>query len=361
MRFGRVELRGFRNFERAGIQLGEKITVVHGPNGSGKTNLLEAVHFALTGGSCRTRNDRELIAFEIPAARVEVEAVDEAGASQFVSTITRGGERRSQMNGAASAGERPPVGVFLPDQLVLVKGPPAERRTHLDRFIAALWPARAELRRRFGRALAQRNALLSRIRAGEVAVDALAAWDGAFAQQALAVIEARREALENLARPYASLADELGLGSGAVVRYRPRIDATTAAEIEAELAERRDEDLARGYSAHGPHVDELVLELDGRALRRYGSQGQQRMALLALLLAERELLLASSGAPPLMLLDDVMSELDPEHRSLLVARLQAGGQALVTATEASQVPATDGALLIDAGELASDEQAEAAA
>ena len=117
---------------------------------------------------------------------------------------------------------------------------------------------------------------------------------------------------------------------------------------KAELAERRDEDLARGYSAHGPHGDEVVFELAGRALRRYGSQGQQRMALLAVLLAERELLLASRGVAPLILLDDVMSELDPKHRGLLVERLGgAQGQALITATEASQVPAAATVTAID--------------
>jgi DNA replication and repair protein RecF len=353
VRVTRVELRDLRNLARAEAELGDSITVVHGPNGAGKTNLLEGIHFALTGGSCRTRNDRELIAFDAPAARATATVADGDGISRFTASIARGGERRSEVEGPAGArGERPLVGVFLPERLDLVKGAPGERRNHLDRFIAALWPPRAELRRRFGRALAQRNALLGRIRAGEAGTEQLAAWDGAFAQQALAVIEARREAVERLAGPFAALAADLGLGEGAELRYRPRIDATSAGQIEAELAQRRDEDLARGYSAHGPHGDELLLELGGRALRRYGSQGQQRMALLALLLAQRELLLASRGAAPLMLLDDVMSELDPDHRALLVERLGAGeGQALITATEATQVPAAASVTAIDVATL----------
>jgi DNA replication and repair protein RecF len=353
MRVTRAELRDFRNLGRASAELGESITVVHGPNGAGKTNLLEGVHFALTGGSCRTRNDRELIAFEAPAARAIVTAADADGISRFTSSIARGGERKLEVEGPAGARrERPLVGVFLPERLDLIKGAPGERRNHLDRFIGALWPARAELRLRFGRALAQRNALLGRIRAGDAASDQLTAWDGAFAQQALAVIEARREAVDRLAVPFAGLARDLGLGEAATLRYRPRIDATTAEQIEAELAQRREEDLARGYSAHGPHGDELLLELGGRALRRYGSQGQQRMALLALLLAQRELLLRSRGAAPLMLLDDVMSELDPSHRALLVERLGAGeGQALITATEVGQVPAAASVTAIDVATL----------
>jgi DNA replication and repair protein RecF len=347
-----VEVRTFRNLERASVELGESVTVIHGPNGSGKTNLLEAVHFGLTGGSCRTRNDRELIAFGSPAARAEIAVEAPDGTNVFSSSIARSGERKVHVDGPAAAdGERPPVGVFLPDLLAIVKGAPGERRNHLDRFIVGVWPARAELRRRFGRALAQRNALLGRIRAGEVGVDALTAWDGAFAQQALALIEARREAIGAVAPAFASLAAELGLAE-AELRYRPRIDAASAAEIEAELTERRDEDLARGYSAHGPHGDELVLEFGGRALRRYGSQGQQRTALLALLLAERQTMLDVRGVPPVMLLDDVMSELDPEHRELLVERLRGAGQALITATTASQVPGADEMRRVDAAELA---------
>ncbi|MDX6652137.1 MAG: replication and repair protein RecF [Solirubrobacterales bacterium] len=348
----RVELRGFRNIERAGVDLGASITVIHGANGAGKTNLLEAIHFALTGGSCRTRNDREMIAFGAPAARAEVTLENSDGRSRYTASIARSGERRIDCDGpAAASSERPPVGVFLPDRLVLIKGAPAERRTHLDRLVAAIWPARAELRRRFGRALAQRNALLARIRSGDGDAQALAAWDGAFARQALAVIEARREATDAVTAPFAALSRELGLEPAAELRYRPRIDATSAEEIEAELAERRDEDLARGYSAHGPQADELVLEFGGRALRRYGSQGQQRLALLALLLAERQALIDRRDVVPLMLLDDVTSELDLEHRRLLVERLHGAGQAVITATEASQIPVQTGLQLVAAGEL----------
>jgi DNA replication and repair protein RecF len=125
------------------------------------------------------------------------------------------------------------------------------------------------------------------------------------------------------------------------VRYRPRSAAADPAGLAAELAERRQADLERGFTAHGPHRDELVLALDGAPLRSYGSQGQQRAALLALLFAERELLTERRGRPPLMLLDDVMSELDAERRELLADLLRAGGQAIVTATEAEHVPGVE--------------------
>jgi DNA replication and repair protein RecF len=246
------------------------------------------------------------------------------------------------MNGKAADADvarlRPAVALFSPDRLVLVKGPPSERRRHLDAFVGAVWPARAELRRRFGRALAQRNALLGRIRAGAASEDALAAWDAELASEAAALVEARDAAVALLAPSFVRLASSLGLEGEASLAYRPRTGVVDADAIVAQLAERRRGDIERGHSTHGPHLDELAVSLDGRALRRYGSQGEQRAALLALLFAEREALLDIRGAPPLMLLDDVTSELDPAHRRLLVELLQGDGQALITATEAGAVP-----------------------
>jgi DNA replication and repair protein RecF len=212
------------------------------------------------------------------------------------------------------------------------------RRGHLDRLVAALWPARGEARMRFGRALAQRNALLARIRRGAAPVASLDAWDLELARDAVAVIEARAAAVERLGGSFASTAAALGLPGSARIRYRPRSEALAAEELAAELHVRRDADVERCRTSCGPHLDEVELSLDGRSLRRYGSQGEQRVTLLALLFAERELLFAERGSPPLMLLDDVMSELDPERRELLVDRLADGGQALVTATHLEQLP-----------------------
>ena len=161
------------------------------------------------------------------------------------------------------------------------------------------------------------------------------------------------EAVDGLQEPFGRLAGQLGLPGPAEVRYRPRSAATDASGLAAELAERRAADLDRGFTAHGPHRDELGLRLDGVTLRAYGSQGQQRTALLALLFAERELLSARRGRPPLMLLDDVMSELDAERRELLAELLRSGGQAIVTATEAEHVPGVgeDELIRVGAGAL----------
>ncbi len=230
----------------------------------------------------------------------------------------------------------------MPDRLALVKGPPAPRRAHLDRLVAALWPARAEFASGYARTLAQRNALIGRIRRGG-GREQLGAWDRELATRAVPLVEARALAAAELAEPFSTAAAALGLERDAELRYRPATADLDAAGIAAELASRHEADVARGYTIWGPHRDELELRLAGRAVRRYGSQGQQRLTLLALLFAERETLQRARRTLPLMLLDDVMSELDPDRRRRLVEAISAGGQVLITATEAEHVPELGGA------------------
>jgi DNA replication and repair protein RecF len=344
MRVDSLSVLGFRNLGALKVELTPGITLVWGPNGAGKTNLLEALYGALVGRSFRTRNDRETITFGEPLARAEAIVSDGAERRSFITSIVRDQGRHHRVDGVPARPEhssmRPAIAVFLPDRLVLVKGPPAARRAHLDRFCAALWPARAESRRRYARALAQRNALLGRVRAGSAAPRSLDAWDIELASTAVELIAARAEAASLLAPGFASTAAALGLEGRPRLDYVPRSDARTAADLADELGERRSADLDRGHTVHGPHLDELALRLDDRPLRRYGSQGQQRVAVLALLFAEREALLGAGRPPPLMLLDDVTSELDRDRRRKLCARLEnGGGQALLTATEPDQLPA----------------------
>jgi DNA replication and repair protein RecF len=339
----RVRVLGFRNLAAQEVRLGEGITLLWGPNGSGKTNVLEAVCTVLTGRSCRTRTEREAIAFDQRLVRVEAQVASGGEERQFLWSLGRDGERRHLVDGNPvtrdHAVQRPALAIFLPDRLALVKGPPGLRRAHLDRFAGALWPARAESRRRYGRALAQRNALLGRLRAGSGPPDSLDAWDRELALAGAELIAARRDAVSQLAPEFAAAAAELGLPGDAELDYRPRCDAVEPEELQAALAERRDADVHRGYTGHGPHLDDLAVLLNDRPLRLYGSQGEQRTALLALLFAERRALLEARSAPPLMLLDDVMSELDAERRALLARRLaEGGGQALITATEPDHLP-----------------------
>jgi DNA replication and repair protein RecF len=232
---------------------------------------------------------------------------------------------------------RPLVSVFLPERLELVKGTPSLRRAHLDQLVAGLWPARAATRRAYAQALAQRNALLGRVRAG-ASPDSLTTWDRELARHGVALMTDRSAASEAIASGFASLAAELGLEGEAAVAYRPRSRAVDAGGLAQELADRRAGDVERGFTDHGPHRDDLALTLDGRELRAYGSQGQQRIALLALLLAERDAIASSRDATPVMLLDDVMSELDQERRARLVELLRGAGQSVITTTDVEHVP-----------------------
>jgi DNA replication and repair protein RecF len=346
-----IEARPLRSLERVRVELGPGIVSVVGPNGVGKTNLVEALYFALTGRSFRTSDRRDLIPFGGSLARAEATIRDDDGLERrLLASVSRTDGRRHLLDGspadpATLARNRPPVAVFAPDRLSLVKGPPAERRAHLDGFFAARWPARGELRKRFGQALAQRNALLARLGAGYGSAEDLGVWDAGLAAAAAPLVAARAEAVEELAPPFAAAAAELGLEGGAQLLYAPRA-AGSAEEIQAGLEERREQEIRLGRSNWGPHLDELKLELGGRSLRKYGSQGQQRAALLALLFAEREVLLAARRVTPLLLLDDVMSELDPGRRDRLVARLADGGQALITAADEESLPATALAVVV---------------
>ena len=344
MRVLRVSLRDFRGYREAVTELGSGLTIVSGPNGAGKTNLLEALYFGCTGRSCRTTNEREVVRFGAAATRVVVAAEGEDGAHELAVGFAPGEPKRMRVDGAAvdrllDVAERPLVSVFLPDRLELVKGPPSLRRAHLDQFVAALWPARVVTRRAYAQTLAQRNALIGRIRSGSAGRHSLASWDAQLALHGIALMSDRGRAIAELTEPFSRLSGALGLDGEPSVLYRPRSPATTADELRAELAQRVDRDLERGFTGHGPHRDEVGTRRDGRDLRAYGSQGQQRLALLALLLAEREVIAMGRHTTPLMLLDDVMSELDRDRRCALVDLLRnSGGQSVITTTDLDHVP-----------------------
>jgi DNA replication and repair protein RecF len=346
LRVARVTLQDFRNYRRAEAELAPGLTVVTGPNGAGKSNLLEAVYFGCTGRSPRTSNDRELVRRGAGAARVALETASEEDDHLVEVGLVPGEPKRMRVDGAAvdnlsTVEVRPLVSVFMPERLELVKGAPAGRRAHLDQLVGALWPSRRETRAAYSRTPTQRNALLARIRAGAASESALDAWDAELSRHGVALIANRREAARLLASPFERRAAELGLPGGSAARYRPRSQATASQELAAELAERRQADLERGFTVHGPHRDELQLVLDEQPLRTYGSQGQQRTALLAVLFAERDVLLEQRSAVPLMLLDDVMSELDGVRRELLADVLRARGQSVVTATDLDHVSGAD--------------------
>ncbi len=347
MRVLRVNLRDFRGYQEANAGFGDGLTVITGANGAGKTNLIEALYFGCTGRSCRTSNEREVVRFGQASTRVVVTAEADDGAHELSVGFAPGEPKRMRVDGVSverllDVAERPLVSVFLPDRLELIKGAPALRRAHLDQFVGALRPARVATRRAYAQSLAQRNALIARIRSGAGSRNSLHSWDAQLARHGIALMSDRRSAVDGLVAPFARWCADLGLGGDPALAYRPRSKASTADELAAELRDRIDGDLERGFTGHGPHRDDLVATREARELRAYGSQGQQRMALLALLLAERDALATHRHTPPLLLLDDVMSELDRQRRRALVDLLRSTpGQSVITATDSDQVPGAD--------------------
>ena len=340
MRITGLRLRDFRSYAAADAPLGAGVTVIHGRNGAGKTNLLEAICLACTGQSFRSGGERELVRFGAEVARVDLDACAEDGPHTISLGLAGGQRRRLHVDGAVvervtDVPWRPLAAVFIPDRLELVKGGPSLRRAHVDQLVAALWPARIATRRAYAQALAQRNALLARAAGDERSLDT---WDAELARHGVALMEDRRRAIDSVAPHFAELTAGLGLDGDASVAYRPRSPARAPSDLTNELRERRDRDRDRGFTAHGPHRDDLAIRRLGRELRTFGSQGEQRVAVLALLLAERAAIGEARGTPPLMLLDDAMSELDAGRRERLMAMLEASGQSVITATELAQVP-----------------------
>ncbi len=314
-----------------------------GPNGVGKTNLLEAIHVATQGFSPRTRTDAQLVRFGDDGARAAVTGRRGEVGLEIELTIRPGEGKRARLNGAAlRAAEqlRSTVStlVFTPDRLGVIKGAPAARRAYFDRVLGRLLPARAPLPTEYGAAVAQRNAALRRAGGGYSSLEAVEPWTERVATLGAELVANRIVALEILGASFAERAGELGLRE-ATLRYEG--EPPTQEALAAALAR----DLERGTTSLGPHLDDIRISSADRDLRSFGSQGEQRLALLALLLAEAEAITARSGVPPLLLLDDVLSELDPDRRRLLAERVRGAGQALITATDAAMLPAEPDQLL----------------
>lgn len=308
-----------------------------GENGAGKTNLLEALHVGTQGFSPRSRNDAQLVRFGAEAGRIELTGSRGTAELEIELTLRPGEAKRAQLNGAplrAAEQLRTEVStlVFTPDRLVVVKGGPAARRAYFDRALGRLFPARAGVPAEYGAGVAQRNAALRRVAVGASSREAVEPWTQRVVELGGTLVAARQEAIEVLRPSFAERAAELGLAGGEL-RYEaapPTVEA-----FEARLQE----DLDRGTTGLGPHLDDVEILAAERDLRRFGSQGEQRLAVLSLILAEAQALAERGPAPPLLLLDDVLSELDERRRRALADRLEGRGQTLITATAASALPA----------------------
>jgi DNA replication and repair protein RecF len=315
-----------------------------GPNGAGKTNLLESLHLAAQGFSPRTRSDAQLIRFGAEGARIAAGGRHGSSPVAVELTLRLREAKRARLNGAPlrAAEElrsRLPTLVFTPDRLAVVKAGPAVRRAYFDRSLGRILPTRAAVATEYASALAQRNGALRRLAAGYSSAAALEPWTERVAELGAELVAARQSLVAELGPAFASISEELRLGEGEL-GYEG--EPPTREELEARI----EQDLARGSTGSGPHLHDVAIKAGGRDLRSFGSQGEQRLAVLALLLAEADLLTARGEPAPLLLLDDVLSELDPARREILAGRLRAaGGQALLTATTAAALPVSPDELI----------------
>ena len=324
--------------------------LVTGPNGAGKTNLLEALHVGTQGFSPRARSDAQLVRVGAEAGRVRLAGTVEERRFECDVVLSTREARRASLNGEVLRSAEQlrlelQTLVFTPDRLAVVKGAPAIRRAYLDRSLGRLFPAEAALPVEYAAAVGQRNAALRRLAAGVSSREAVAPWTEAVAALGEALVVARRQAIDLLAAPFAACADRLGLASASLA-YEG--GPTSVSDLEG----RFEKDLERGVTGAGPHLHDVGLRAGGRELRAFGSQGEQRIAVLALVLGETEALSERSSSRPLVLLDDVLSELDDERRRALGGMIGGSGQTVVTTTSATALPTEPSQLLaVSPGEV----------
>ena len=345
MRLRHLWLTDFRSYESAELELAEGLTAVIGANGQGKSNLLEAIGWLATLSSFRGAPTEALVRQGADRAAVRADAVRDGRELLIEAEIAAGsGRNRIQVNKQKLQRSRDLLGalrvtVFAPDDLVMVKGGPAERRRYLDDALVALHPRNDALRAEVDKVLRQRNALLKQS-GGRLTPDVestLDVWDSKLSTAGEALARARIDLVSRLEPVLQKAYDQVAAGS-VPERGQSPADITVRYEapwraggLAAALAAARQDELRRGVSLVGPHRDELVLTIGGLPARTHASQGEQRSLALALRLASHQVVTEATGTPPVLLLDDVFSELDPERSSALLVHLPPGQTVLTTA------------------------------
>ncbi len=340
MRLRRLRLRNHRNYARLELTPGPGINVFIGPNGQGKTNLLEAVAMLALSSSPRARREHELVGPVGPGSRIEAEVTSGEMTRHLSIALDVEGERTRrtiEVDGARRRAVDLPgqfrVTLFWPDDLGLVKAGPEMRRRFLNQMLVQVEPGHARALAGLRRVLEQRNSLLKRIASGEGGEDMLEAWNTELVRVSTEIVGARAKAVAELGPDAARCHGQIAAGERLEIAYEGPPE-NLAEAVHNSIAE----DLRRGSTSIGPHRDDLSIRLDGQEARSFGSQGQQRTAVVSLKLAEAALIERRAGERPVLLLDDVLSELDGDRRAALLNEVAAGGQVIVTSVEAGPFP-----------------------
>jgi DNA replication and repair protein RecF len=334
----RIHLTNVRVHGELEVALGPGLTILRGPNGAGKTSVLEAVAVVLRGTSLRSGAIRDLIRWNADFLRIEAELEVDGMTTTAAAAYGRDGERKLTADGSPLEDpsrwrELLAVRSFVPDDLRLIKGSPRRRREYLDSLASRSDPAYSSVLRQYDEALGQRNSLL-RSRWSAQDATQFTPWEQILARTGLEICRGRAAALAQFIEPFQSTHALLSGEAAESIKltYRTNVAGMDVEDYESRLAENRGADQQRTFTHLGPHRDDLRLVRSGLDMRERASQGEQRTAVLALVLAEWA---GASDQPrsALLLLDDVMSELDESRRRSLVGILTTGGQVVVTTTD----------------------------
>lgn len=352
-------LTDWRGYTEAHLPLAAGLTAVVGANAAGKTSLLEAIGWLTTLSSFRGAPSEALVRMGASRAVVRAQGEREGRPLLIEAEIVPGGRDRVRVNRQPLKRSRDLLGairatVFSPDDLSLVKGGPGERRRYLDDALVATDVRYDDLMGRVDRALRQRNALLRQCggRLDATEASTLDVWDQRLGHDGEELAAARADLVQKLspelAKAYAQVAD----GDDVSITYAPAWSVLFGGPgLTAALGEKRTEDVRRGVTTTGPHRDEIELVVDGRPGRTHASQGEQRSLAVALRLASHEVVTECAGSPPVLLLDDVLSELDPQRSSALMENLPAGQALLTTAGPLPETPTPDTILRVTDGRI----------
>lgn len=341
MELNRLSLHNFRSYSELELEFPSGLTALRGPNGVGKSNLLEAIGYLSTLKSFRGVPGEAMVAHGTDSAVLRADVVDPDGRAALIETeITRSGRARIQVNRVRARRARDlletlVVSVFSPDDLKLLKEGPSLRRDYCDDVLVAVRPANDLVRSDWEKALKQRNAFLKQLRlsgAGplpEPEATTLSVWDQKLSEAGDKLVSLRESLVARMTPAVAEAYRDLGGGSDPVEIHYQR---SWNGPLGDALAEGTIDDIRRGVTLRGPHRDELEIRLNGLPARTHASQGEQRCLSLALRLAAHRELTISRGSPPVLLLDDVFSELDPRRSRALLDSLPEGQAFLSTAT-----------------------------
>ncbi len=336
----KLELLGFRNYNNEVFNFSLDTNILYGNNAQGKTNVLEALYLFSIGKSFRTQQDRELINFNENFTKLSVEFEDKIRTNEIEIVIRKDRKKQIKINDIPISKMGDLIGkfsviLFSPDELNLTKGSPNARRKFLDIAISQMRPKYYHILRRYNKVLEQRNNLIKKYRANnnESAKETLFVWNEKLAEYGIAIIEYRKSFIEKLAEFSKKIHDEIS-GENFEIKYKSSFE--TKEEFKKKLNDSFDKEIEQGFTLYGPHRDDFDIFTEGRDIKIYGSQGQHRSAVLALKLAQADIIYEDSGEYPVLLLDDIMSELDSLRRNYLVKKIK-NKQVIITCTDADEI------------------------